>query len=509
MFKKIHILFFMLLFSVTFLYAQEEQQEQNENTDLTEQEKSFKETGRYLFSNDVDTTITNYITYDAYIESIKRSLPSIQLNLLDIESSEVNLMREKGTGDVNLRADLGAVGTQGQTMSLLPIAPSSGIGIGRSIGAGSLIPYSGTRWQLSLTNTTMFYNDPKGARYQPTINLTVSQPILRNFFGMADRYRIEDARFAIDITRDTSMLSNNNLLVAYQKIYYQWIGLEKSLQGIDSALLNAKNVEGRTLRRYRSGLIDNDSYQQSKAQTFQYMDMVTQYREQVISLINTLKFFITNTGIIRPDHQQWDVDLERAIGEKPEFIPFNQSSYGRLASKNGERIANNIAIQENLTMPDLSIVAGVGVGADDSSGYFNSISKMTNVDYFVGFKFSYPIGNRASKANLKDAEISLEKFNMQYRNMVLDYNTRMRNSILRYNAITDMLDTKKNRIKSLESALKTQMTKYNQGRIELIDVIETENLILTEKLNLNDLEYQLINNYYDYKELFTVTHTIN
>ncbi len=475
----------------------------------SDEQDLFEATGDYLLLKYADLSATNYITYDAYMNSIKKHLPSVQLNILDIESSKNNLMRTESMGDINLSANLGVVGTQGQALSLLPLAstPPSGIGPYGSIGVGSLIPYSGTTWQVALTNTTIFYTGTDSVVYKPAINIAISQPLLKNFFGMSDRYSIRDAKFAVEIAEDTSTVSNNSLLVAYQKIYYQWIGLEKSLEGVDLALSNAKRFETRTRSRYNSGLIDNDSYQLSRAQTFQYTDMVTQYKESIVSLINTLRFFITNAGVLRPDHEQWAVDLEKAINEKPTFVPFNVSSYGVLANKNGERIANSIAVKKNLTLPDLSLVAGVNIGADDyDSGYFGSISKMTNVDYYVGFKFAYPIGDKSSKANLRDAEIELEKFNMQYRNMILDYNSRMRDVMLRHEAILTMIETKKGRIASLESALRTQNTKYNQGRISITELIETETAILTEKLNMNDLEFQLINNYFDYKEMFEVTH---
>lgn len=488
----------------------EPSQDISENTSVDNAEKDrFQSTGDYLSLKYADLSATNYITYDGYMNSIKKHLPSIQLNILDIESSKNNLMRIEASGDITLSANAGMIGTQGQALSLLPLAstPPSGIGVYSSIGVGSLIPYSGTTWQVSLTNTTMFFTSTDNIAYKPAINIAVSQPLLKNFLGMSDRYSIKDAKFALEIAEDTSIISNNSLLVAYQKIYYQWIGLEKSLEGVDKALSNAQRFETRNRSRYNSGLIDNDSYQLSRAQTFQYTDMLTQYEENIISLINTLRFFITNDGVLRPDHEQWNVDLEKAMAKKPEFVPFNASSYGVLANKNGERIASSIAVKKNLTLPDLSLVAGVNVGADDyDSGYFNSISKMTNVDYYVGFKFSYPIGDKTSKANLRDAEIELEKFNMQYRNMILDYNSKMRDVILRYEAIMSMIETKKGRIASLESALRTQNAKYNQGRLSVTDLIETENAILTETLNMNDLEFQLINNYFDYKEMFEVTH---
>ncbi len=490
------IFLFLLLFSNLILLAQENIYQFGGRSD-------------YFESISINSLETNYITYDDYIESIRNNLPSVEINILDVDIAQNNLTSEQGSGDINLTANLGLIGTKGETLSYvqIPGVEDNAMGPRASIGVGSLIPYTGTRWQVSLTSTTLYFDGIDNIKYKPSVNIAIQQPLLKNIFGMADRFSISDARVAVDIAKDTSALSNNTLLVQYEKIYYQWIGLEKSLENIDKALSNARRFETRTRSRYNSAMIDNDSYQMAKVQTFQYMDMASQYRENILSLINTLRFFIDNQNVIRPEHQEWLDYLEIAMNEKPEFVPFYASSYGSVANKNGQRIASVVAVRKNLTLPDLSLIAGASIGANDwDSGYFNSFTNMTNANYYIGLKFEYPLGDRTAKADLQNAQAELEKFNMNYRNMVLNYNTKMNNTILRYEMIIGMIETKKSLIATLENALRTQTAKFNQGRQDITDLINTENQILIERLNLDNLEFQLISNHLDYKELFVITH---
>lgn len=468
----------------------------------------------FLYSEESGKTnsseVTNYISYQYYIDMIKTSLPDITLNYINVQKSENNLMRTRSSGDLGLTAEAGAIGTHGAQGAAIQNTPQiAANGFALSAGLSSLIPYTGTKWSVSLSHETLAYKKPaKAVNYSPQIDLTITQPLLKNFLGMADRFLIEDAKLAVDISKLQSSINNNAVLVSYQKMYYQWIGLEKIIKDLDYAVSNAKNMENQTLRRFRAGLLDNDSYQQSKAKVFQYQDTLTQYIYNINSLLTTIRFFITNEGILVPDQTQWDRHFIIASEEIPKYIDFQNSTHGMLAEQNGYKIAQAIAVQKNLTMPDISFVGNMSLGAEDRSGYFSSFNKMTNINYFVGFQFSYPIGNRSAKANLREAELALEQFNEEYRKMLMTYDNNMRNCVNKYSTVMSLIETKKNRLLSLQSTLATQRIKYNQGRLDLIDLINTETEIIVEKMNLIEIELQLMNNYFDYKELFTLTHML-
>ncbi len=126
MFKKICLLISILVFTSFCLFSQNtENTTAAENEINTENEianaedaqiqqmQALSTTNDYLLLKTIDLNTTNYITYDSYIQSIKNRLPSIELNVLSVESSENNLTRAQSSGDVNLGLSLGALGSLG------------------------------------------------------------------------------------------------------------------------------------------------------------------------------------------------------------------------------------------------------------------------------------------------------------------------------------------------------------------------------------------------------------
>ena len=223
---------------------------------------------------------TNTVSYSSYMEAIRDLIPEMKINAVAETNAEMNLLNAKGSGDVNLTAQLGAIGTYGanSTVSAMGGQSAEATGIRAGIGVSSLIPYSGTRWSVNLTHNSyldgrIYYGNggsDKFQNYYPSLTIEVTQPLLRNFFGALDRYPIKNAEYSLTIAKLQRRLDDTSVLASYQKIYYQWIMYEKLLSYYRSMYITARNFENQMRARYQNGLIDNDSYQNARSQTMVY-----------------------------------------------------------------------------------------------------------------------------------------------------------------------------------------------------------------------------------------------
>ena len=101
---------------------------------------------------------TNTLTYAAYMETIRDQIPELKINAVTETNAEMNLLSAKSSGDVNLTAQVGAIGKYG-SLSSGTTSTTSGptveaAGIQAGLGVGSLIPYSGTTWSVNLTHNS-------------------------------------------------------------------------------------------------------------------------------------------------------------------------------------------------------------------------------------------------------------------------------------------------------------------------------------------------------------------
>ena len=460
---------------------------------------------------------TNTLTYAAYMESIRDQIPELKINAVTETNAEMNLLSAKSSGDVNLSAQLGAVGKYGSlsssstTTTTSPTVEAAGIQAG--IGVGSLIPYSGTKWSVNLTHNsflggTLYPDGVHGVdfnNYQPSLTIEVTQPLLRNFFGTLDKYPIKDAEYALAIAKLQRKLDDASVIVSYQKIYYQWIMYEKLLAYYRNMYITARRFENQMRDRYNNGLIDNDSYQNARTQTMVYSDYYAQNQVYLDSLLTTVSFFMPVTNL-KPDHTTWDAYLDLGSNMQMESVPFADSVNGQIAYQSKIRAEYTLDAMKNGTLPNLDLVGSVSLNglSPNSDGYFQSFGSMTNVEFFAGVQFSYPIGNRANKAQYKMAENSLYGIIAQYDQLEKDFNTQLQTYISRFNAYKNLIASKQMQIRAINSRIVTQLQKLDQGRLEVDDLLTSRLELTATQTELLNLQYEFITTIFDYRALLAI-----
>lgn len=471
-----------------------------------------------LFSiNIVYGQTTNTLSYAKYMENIRDLIPELKINAVTETNAEMNLLSAKSSGDVNLSAQVGAVGKYGSLSSgysAPTLSPSIGAtGIQAGIGLGSLIPYTGTKWSVNLTHNSFLTGDlvsPDGTKtkfqnYQPSLTLEVTQPLLRNFFGALDRYPIKDAEYALNIAKLQRRLDDASVLVAYQKLYYQWIMYEKLLEYYRNMYITARKFENQMRDRYNNGLIDNDSYQNARTQTMLYSDYFAQNKIALDTLLTTVSFFFPVTNL-KPDHTTWDSYLDLGSNMTMEAVAFADSVNGHIAYQSKIRAEYALSAMKNGTLPNLDIVGSVSLNgvSPNTSGYFNSFGSMTNIDFFAGVQFSYPLGNRANKAQYKMAENSLYGIIAQYDMLEKDYNTQLKGYIYKFETYKNLMNSKRAQIRAINSRIATQLQKLDQGRLEIDDLLTSRLDLVATQTELLNLQYEFITTIFDYRALLAI-----
>ncbi len=458
----------------------------------------------YLNAQDATNSTTNAILpYEFYVEVMRNSIPDLKINAAQVTNAENTLMSAKSIGDVDLTAQIGAVGG---VESFGGVDGINANGVQAGLGLGSAIPYTGTRWNVALTHNSFFSGASANniSVFNPSVVVEVSQPLLRNFFGMLDRYPIKDAEYALSIANYQRRLNDISVMTTYQKLYYEWILYKKVVEYMVIIIEDAKTFQEQTRRRLVNGLVDNDTYQNAKRQTFLYEDSYNQYINTLEDIKENINYFIP-LGNIEPDYNAWSSFLEVATNVRNiQRLPFSESVYGQIAHNEKIRAEYVLSAMKNNNLPNLELVGQVGISGTNDQGYFNSFGSLDNVDYFAGLKFSYPIGNRETKAQLENARNSLYAITAEYDRANKDYNVRMGSILNRFRSYEFLYTSKLEQIKAIESRMATQLIKVNQGRLELDDYIETRiELVQAQTEHLN-LQYLIISTIFDYREILSI-----
>lgn len=480
----------------------------------------FWQSAFYMFSQ----TRNTILSYDKYMERIESLIPEMKLTASKESNAYNNLTKAKSSGDVKFDLYAGAIGMQSRLneYSFFPESDFSYNGFRIGAGFGGLIPYSGTRWSIEIRHDGYFgdfYSDNitfplygsyrmvlpdlstnNFQYYSPSIKIEVAQPILRDFFGKLDRYPIKDAEYQLSIAKLKRIIDDNGVLNTYRKIYYQWIMARKLSEFYNGMIIEAKNFEEETYKRYTNGIIDNDSYQNAVRQTVKYREAKEQTDIVLKRVLRNIRFFIKENNII-PDERDWNRTLRASMNAKINTVPFLQSVQGQMAYQLKLRAEYGMSIIKNNAMPDLSIVGNVSLSALDDSGFFNSFASMTNLNYFVGLMFSYPIGGRDAKAKMADAYASLNAVSADYERVNRDYEVQIGIYYDEFQSYKKMIENKKQEINTIVSKINTQNEKFEQGRLPIDEIINSRLELAKARGELLNLEYLIIATVMDYNSL--------
>ncbi|MEI0612357.1 TolC family protein [Brachyspira pilosicoli] len=482
----------------------------------------------FLLSSSIYTqTNAEKLSYAEYIERIKNIIPEMKLTAIQESNAYNNLTKAKSSGDVKFDLQAGAIGTQKHFDEYNIIPTSDFMHNGMRIGAGfsGLIPYSGTRWSVKIQHDSYFgdlkmgeveipVDTPLGTvvgrlpnlstnnfkYYAPSIEIQIAQPILRDFFGKLDMYPIKDAEYQLTIAKLKRIIDDNSVLTSYQKIYYQWIMSQKLIKLYDEMIREAKAFENQIYKRYTSGVIDNDAYQNARRQTLKYREARNKSELILKKIIRNIQFFIPEENV-EPNEDDWESMLETSINTKINVVPFLESAQGQMAYQLKLRSEYALSIMKNNSLPDLSIVGSVSLSTLDDSGYFNSFSTMTNVEYFVGLMFSYPIGGRDAKAKMEDAYNALTAVTADFDRVNRDFDVQIGTYYDEFEAYKTMLEDKKLEVQALASRVRTQNERFRQGRLPVDEIINARLDLVNARAELLNLEYMIISTVMDYNSL--------
>lgn len=482
----------------------------------------------FLLSSSIYTqTNAEILSYAEYIERIKNIIPEMKLTAIQESNAYNNLTKAKSSGDVKFDLQAGAIGTQKHfdEYNIIPTADFMHNGMRIGAGFSGLIPYSGTRWSVKIQHDSYFgdlkmgeveipVDTPLGTvvgrlpnlstnnfkYYAPSIEIQIAQPILRDFFGKLDMYPIKDAEYQLTIAKLKRIIDDNSVLTSYQKIYYQWIMSQKLIKLYDEMIREAKAFENQIYKRYASGVIDNDAYQNARRQTLKYREARNKSELILKKIIRNIQFFIPEENV-EPNEDDWESMLETSINTKINVVPFLESAQGQMAYQLKLRSEYALSIMKNNSLPDLSIVGSVSLSTLDDSGYFNSFSTMTNVEYFVGLMFSYPIGGRDAKAKMEDAYNALTAVTADFDRVNRDFDVQIGTYYDEFEAYKTMLEDKKLEVQALASRVRTQNERFRQGRLPVDEIINARLDLVNARAELLNLEYMIISTVMDYNSL--------
>jgi outer membrane protein TolC len=302
--------------------------------------------------------------------------------------------------------------------------------------------------------------------------LSYTQPILRNTGGVLDRLDYDVQGFTVEIQTLVVQENQENFLRDLAERFLDWVLLTEQRQITRNRLQLASKELNQVRRKFKAGLVDKvdvfraqDAVLSSKATLSRFEAAFNAKRTELAALIND------------PTLQQKQPDMDPYQVVK---LPAKENVVTQM--KDNARILRALRLQaeqQGALRDGLKDTAraqldfSVSVGIKDGDEAFSSSNGFDKTDSQLALDFSYPLGNRTAKADVRKAILQRQQTLVDVQNEIVNLEAAVHNALTQIQGLKNTLELNRQRIKTARARTRAEEDRYNLGRAELTFVIQS------------------------------------
>lgn len=297
-------------------------------------------------------------------------------------------------------------------------------------------------------------------------SLSVSVPVVRNAFGLADRMISEIAGYEKEIALLQAAEAYENYVAHLLKVYYSWHSDYASMQAGAASLAEAERFHKNMIERKRSGVAYEADVQKSRMQLAEKKSAAAELEFKYLQSLNFIKLVLN--------------DPEPVPGKPGVFAEKNiEGSVNEIFSRTRPGIIAEIAVKKagvseakafNMLLPAVEISAEVRT---QGTGY--ALTSNSN-SVFAGFSASLPVF--ASSQDM--ARYEIEKLENARSRVSAGYGRKT--YVMKIENLKAAVETRREQSllaaekeEAAEAVLREEKRNYSQARISLNDLINAVN----------------------------------
>jgi len=437
------------------------------------------------------------LTLDEFIQTAVENNPSYQISAEDYLIALQENKSAKSLEDWNLIAS-------SYWQESVP-APTSGFSstyqqtVGYSLGLSKYIAGTGTAIQLEYGGTQVRANYPNiiipgigsifptSPYYVSSVSLTISQPLLKNAFGLATKNALKMSDYSLKIAKIKLSEDWEDFVATLIDEYKEWQNCVLNVKVYKNKL---KSVEGQLAlvnRQLKYGLSEKLDVVQIKQKEKAYNLLLEQAKmrcesqtEKILGCLNQAKAdpvdispeeFIQNGSVLPETEAKTYLENQSNIRQTADILVAIQKA--------------NLETQENAEQADLNLILQATPNAY-SQGTNDTLQELgTYRDYSATISYSRPLGNDQAKADAKKARAEYEQALKIKESTMINSKVGLTGLYIGLRHLDEMLKLNKENLALAKEVLVLEKNKFEQGRNSIFFVLQAEDSLLEAENNLN------------------------
>ncbi|MEE9553873.1 MAG: TolC family protein [candidate division Zixibacteria bacterium] len=326
--------------------------------------------------------------------------------------------------------------------------------------------------------------------YQDQFTLAYVHPLLQNRNGFLDRFQYELKRFDIDFSEIQALENQESFLAVSAIKFLEWVFLTEQEEIIRERLNLSNEALSNTNKKRDANLVD-------EVDVLRAEDAVRIAKQNLVLVGSQWKGLQAELAVLSQNDELYNLVPEFTL-YKIEALPSQDAAILQL--KQNSRLIQTIDIRiqqleysrlgyKETMKPRLSLLAQFNIKKADK--IFGDALGVDKPDIIGGLQFGVPLGNRTAKSQITKTDLQIAQLEKKRDELTLDLVAALTNLYIQIEELKKILTLNKEQIESARAKTAEEVRLYNQGRVDLAFVIQSQDGEQNAKLNyaMNALTY--------------------
>ncbi len=449
-----------------------------------------------------------------FLEKALPQDPDFQVALQTYLKTTYSTLSAEAVADWTLKGSVGLVHNESDTPSIFQ--PTSVDTTTYQLSIEKLFLTTGTRLSLShQNNLNRFYFlegiplvvdfgagpveliDQSPSTSTPSVTLTFLQPLLKNAFGLAQRFPLRQAWLQTQGAALDAQEAWENRIADLIQQYLNWLAAYENRNALQQIVDELKRLESLVTEKVKAGVAERTDLLRTRDNLLQYQAQLIRAETNLTNTKTAILYLMTGAMPLEGDKTTLIPNRENAIPDgslamRP--LPVNRLGNLRLMHKLDlvkQQLQENLDVANNSRLPSLDLLGSWGFkGREDSDrGGYARLGDFK--DYSLMLQASYPLGASQAQADLGTARTGLAEVvaNRQATARSLGLNlTQLWDNIQSTRAVVSLQEKQ---LQNDREKLALDTKNYRIGRLDTFYLIDSQNALTNARLQLVNTQIQL------------------
>ncbi len=330
----------------------------------------------------------------------------------------------------------------------------------------------------------------------PNIAVSLVQPLIRNAFGLADRFPLQAASLQTEAAELDAQEAWENRIAELYNAYFSWAAAYENVRAFQEIVMDLQRLLDQVERKVQAGVAE-------RTDLLRTQENILQTRSQLIQAEGNFKNETVRIAYLRAGRDVAPGDIPRvrpilesglqpdpADAEAPEAERVDRLRLLRKLDLLHRQLEDRIAVAENSRLPSLDLVGNLTWKgrADDAGGGYGEINRK---DYSVLLQAQYPLGAEQGRGETGQAQAGLAELERSREATRRDLTLSLVQMEESLRNLRDVLALNREQEASAAEKLQLDERNYRIGRLDTFYLIDSTNNLTQARLQRIQTQIQL------------------